>query len=86
MKLRDLVLAIALAALAGWLGRGALQVPSDLEEEIAANEAICADETPKGYASYPITRNGQIRGCLRVREGAPDWTLPKQMFVRKEPR
>jgi hypothetical protein len=85
MKLLYFVLAIALAALAGWVGRGALQVPSGLEEEIAANEAICADETPKGYASYPITRNGQIRGCLRVREGTRDWTLPKQMFVRKEP-
>lgn len=86
MKLRYLILALTFG-LAGWFGRGEMQPPpSGLEEEIAANEAICADETPKGYASYPVTRNGEIRGCLRVREGAGNWTMPRQMFVRREPR
>lgn len=86
MKLRYLAIA-AVFALAGWFGRGEFTPPpSILEQEIAANEAICADETPKGYASYPVTRNGEIRGCLRVRVASSDWTLPKQVFVKREPR
>jgi len=86
LKLRYVFLA-AVFVLAGWFGRGEFTPPpSMLEQEIAANEAICADETPKGFASYPVTRNGEIRGCLRVRSAANDWTLPRHMFVRKEPR
>lgn len=86
MKLRYIAIA-AVFALAGWFGRGEFTPPpSNLEQEIAANEAICADETPPGYASYPVTRHGEIRGCLRVRTGASDWTLPRQMFVKREPR
>ena len=85
MKIRYLLIAITFA-LIGWYGHGALQVPSDLEAELAANEEICSSETMDGYASYPVTRHGQIRGCLRVRTGAPDWTLPKQIFVRKVAR
>ena len=82
MKLRYILIACVFSFI-GWFARGYLQVPTDIEEELAANESICSDDTPPGYASYPVTKNGEIRGCLRVRVGAPDWTLPRQMFVRK---
>lgn len=39
--------------------------------DIAANEKACFDTAPHGFAAYPITRAGELRGCLFVDETDP---------------
>lgn len=82
MALRYAIIA-ALAFGGGWGLRQSLIVQNDIEAELMANEEICASDTPKGMVAYPVTKYGEIRGCLRVRENSKDWTLPKHLFVRK---
>ena len=40
--------------------------------EIDANETVCQAQAPAGFASYPITRWGELRACLYVDEADPD--------------
>lgn len=81
--IRDLIIA-AVCCVVGWYARGYLDMPvSAIEAEIVAHQEVCADDTPSGYASYPVTHWGELRGCLRVKVDSPAWLTSPSMFVRK---
>lgn len=84
MKSLAHALILAGAVLVGWFVREHFDSAGDpLELEVAQNQEICADETPAGYTSYPVTHWGELRGCLRVKVDSPSWAMNQNMFVRK---
>lgn len=70
MRIRDGLIFIAWVLTAALVGR---QFAPGAEErgDIVVNEKVCSDTAPKGFAAYPITRMGELRGCLFVDETDP---------------
>ena len=56
--------------LSGIVGRNLAGVDCE-SATIAANEKYCLTNAARGYASYPITRFGELRGCLYVDQTDP---------------
>lgn len=64
-------IAVCAAVLVGY------NVPRKAEEsqahvELQANELACERRAPLGYTAYPITKLGELRGCLFVNQDNPD--------------
>lgn len=84
-RTETLILALAGAIVAFLYGehRGEHQ----MAEQIVANENACADGNQPGWASYPVVRLGELRGCLRVPPEAaakgPRYLRPQAVFVAK---
>lgn len=55
---------------------------SDLAHEIAENEATCATKKGVSAVAYPVTKWGELRGCLHVPEAEPSWSMSRSYFVR----
>lgn len=69
MRIRDLLIFAAWILTAALIGR---QFGEHGEVgDVAANEKVCRDTAPRGFAAYPITRLGELRGCLFVDETDP---------------
>lgn len=70
MRIRDGLMFVAWVCAAAMLGR---QFAPGTEErgDVIVNERVCKESAPHGFASYPITRVGELRGCLYVDETDP---------------
>lgn len=59
------------AVLVGLLVGHNLPADERVRGDIEANEKVCSGTAPRGFAAYPITRMGELRGCLFVDETDP---------------
>lgn len=77
---------LLIAVITGTLGFlvGELRGEQSLAEQIAAHQDVCSDNASPGYASYPVTHWGELRGCLRVPESSPPWAMARSHFVKVE--
>lgn len=65
------MVALGAALLLGYnLPRDAYE--SQAAVEIRANEHACTFQAPPRSAAYPITKHGELRGCLYVDEVNPE--------------
>lgn len=63
---------LLVAAAAVLVGRNMPAEDPGIGVEIMANEHACRIQAPLGMRSYPITKLGELRGCLYVDEVDPD--------------
>lgn len=70
MKVRHVLLFMVGGLLALIIGRQ-LSPGVDEKGDMVANERACKETAPRGFAAYPITRMGELRGCLFVDETDP---------------
>jgi hypothetical protein len=82
-----LLLLAAIALAAGVDPKLAFSPPRQgtLEEELYKNEQACAKEKRPGFASYVVSRNGLLRGCLLVKENADPIMRTGTIFIWKRP-
>lgn len=56
---------------------------SVLASEIANNEAVCQQERRPGYAVYVVSRHGELRGCIRVKQDSVNGVEPAPVMIVK---
>ena len=71
MRVRDVLLVLAGLGAAVLVAR---QIPADRagRDLIESNEQACSSAAPRGFAGYPVTRMGELRGCLFVDKANPE--------------
>lgn len=81
MRMGSVLALLAVFAVLGMAARG-----GHLEDEIVRQERRCASLAAPGMVSYVVSRHGEFRGCIEVREGVDPARPHLVRFVPVEAR